>query len=203
MVKFLWLLLILFVLGNAFFVLPVHFSKETFNNSYSANFKKDSDLLRAVFPDSNIHLQVNMPVEYRQFYTDSSGTSSKTGNKQFIVVNVSVSNNLDFASLLFPFYKLVNYNGIIAFYSIIRVDNAPDRDSTVLIGNIAVKGKLSVAGICTPLYVRSLVEKDLVNTFQKQMALVETDLNKRPLPDTTAVFNAPVLAPKHVKKRRA
>ena len=203
MTKIIWIVLLLFVVGNAFFVLPVHFSKDVLTTDYSINYKKDSDLLRAVFPDSNIHLQVNMPAAYENFYKETNTTDFRTGKQSYILVNVSVSNNLDYASLLFPFYKAASYNSIIAFYSIIKVANAPERDSTVLIGNISIKGKLSVAGICTPIYVRGLVEKELVNVFKREMHLVEQDINKRPVVDTTI---NPVIEPapvqKHLKKSR-
>ncbi len=204
MTKIIWIVLLLFVVGNAFFVLPVDFSKDVLTTDYSINYKKDSDLLRAVFPDSNIHLQINMPAEYEKFYRETNTVDFRAGKQSYILINVSVSNNLDFASLLFPFYKVASYNSIIAFYSIIKVANSPERDSTVLIGNISIKGKLSVAGICTPMYVRALVEKELVNVFKKEMNLVEQDINKRPVIDTTIISPAIESIPvqKHVKKSR-
>lgn len=203
MTKIIWIILLLFVVGNAFFVLPVHLSKEVLTTDYSANYKKDSDLLRAVFPDSAIHLQVNMPVEYEKLYLQTNTVDFRKGKQAYILVNVSISNNLDFASLLFPFYKVASYNSIIAFYSIIKVANAPERDSTVLIGNISVKGKLSVAGISTPLYVRTLVEKELVNVFKKEMSLVEQDINRRPVADTTvSTVIEPIPVQKHSIKSK-
>jgi hypothetical protein len=187
MTKLIWIVLSLFVVGNAFFVLPFHFSTETLSTNYSVNYKKDSDLLHAVFPDSTIHLQANMPAEYEKMYKETGFIDFKTGRQSFILVNVSILHNLDFIALSFPFYKVSSFNGVVSFYSIIKIANIPGRDSTVLIGNITINGKLSVAGICSPLYARTLVEKEMVNVFKKEMNKVELDINRPPPADTIPV----------------
>jgi hypothetical protein len=201
MTKLFWIVLSLFVVGNAFFVLPLHFSTEALTTSYAVNYKKDSTLLHAVFPDSTIHLQVNMPQEYEKMYKETGFTDFKKSGQSYIMVNVSILHNLDFTALSFPFYKVTNFNGVISFYSIIKIANIPERDSTVLIGNITINGKLTVKGICSPLYARTLVEKELVGIFKKEMNKAEQDIN-RPAPADTIPVNTKVpedLLHKHPK----
>jgi len=200
----LWSLLALLLIGDAFFVLPYHFSANTITTDYYINYKKDSLLLRNVFPDSGIRLTLNMPPGYEKMYENTGSKKNDTLHHN-LFVNVSVFHNLDFTALSFPFYKITTFNSVIPFYSIIKASNAPDMDSTVLIGNIVINGKLSVKGICSPVYARTLVEKNLVGLLKKEMDKIETDINRRPAPDT--IINAimpipPPPAPKHPKKKK-
>ena len=64
----LWTLLALFLIGDAFFVLPVHLSGDTVTSNYYINYKKDSLLLRNVFTDQQIRLQLNMPPAYQKLF---------------------------------------------------------------------------------------------------------------------------------------
>lgn len=197
----LWSLLALFLIGDAFFVLPVHLSGDRVSSHYYINYKKDSLLLKNVFPDRAIRLTLNMPAGYENLY----GTVNRKENDSSgqLLVNVSVFHNLDFTALAFPFYKLTSFNGVIPFYSIIKASNEPDRDSTALIGNIVINGKVAVKGICTPLYARTLVEKELVTILKTEIDKIETDINRPP--DTSNIIipepaPAPVIKP--VKPRR-
>lgn len=196
---FLWTFLALLLIGDAFFVLPFHFSEDTIATNYTVNYKKDSALLRNVFPDSAIRLRLNMPPMYEAIYRTIDSGVKKPGNPYRLFVNVSLSHNLDFTALLFPFYKVTTFNSVIPFYSIIKASNAPDMDSTALIGIININGKLAVKGICTPIYARSLVEKELTAILKKEMNKVEIDINRPP--DTSGV-NLPVIQPTAAKKKR-
>jgi len=201
----LWSLLALFLIGDAFFVLPIHLSGDRVTSHYYINYKKDSLLLKNVFPDRSIRLKLNMPAGYESLY--STNSKKQNDSSGMLLVNVSVFHNLDFTALSFPFYKLTTFNGVIPFYSIIKASNEPDRDSTALVGNIVINGKVSVSGICTPLYARTLVEKDLVNILKNEMNKIEADINRPP--DTSNVVipepaPAPIAAPviKPGKRRR-
>jgi len=180
----LWSLLALFLIGDALFVLPYHLSSDTLTSSYDINYKKDSLLLKSVFPDSAIQLRLNLPPLYQILYKSSDSIAKKPARSSYILVNVSVLHNLDFTALSFPFYKVTSFKGVILFYSIIKASNAPDMDSTALVGNIAVNGKLSIKGICSPVYARTLVEKELVRILQKEMNKVELNINRRPIADS-------------------
>jgi hypothetical protein len=203
----LWILLALFIIGDALFVLPYHFSTDSITTNYSINYKKDSSLIRNVFPDSGIQLKINLPHGYDTMYTDSRKPARDSPYHLF--VNVSVFHNLDFTALIFPFYKVTTFNSVIPFYSIIKASNAPDMDSTVLIGNIVINGKVNVLGICTPLYARTLVEKNLMSVLKKEMIRIEADINRPPIADTSIniIPEEPMVqkhapAKKSVKKRK-
>ncbi len=203
----LWSLLALFLIGDALFVLPYHFSTNSITTHYSINYKKDSSLIRNVFPDSGIQLKINLPHGYDAMYNDSG--KPKRDSPYHLFVNVAVFHNLDFTALVFPFYKVTSFNSVIPFYSIIRASNAPDMDSTVLIGNIVVNGKVNVLGICSPLYARTLVEKNLMSMLKKEMRRIEADINRPPIADTVmniAGLPPPVpknaLVTKHIKIKK-
>ena len=198
----LWVLLALFLIGNAFFILPYHYSEDKVTSSYYINYKKDSALLRNVFPDTAIQLKLNMPPGYEILYRKDSNAVKKKYNPFHLFVNVSVFHNLDFTALSFPFYKLTSFNGAIPFYSIIKASNAPDMDSTALIGNIVINGKISVKGICTPEYARTLVEKHLAVILKKEMDKIEEDINRRPPADTIATIIIPQPLIGHPSKKK-
>ncbi len=181
---FLWICLALILIGDAFFVLPVNFSQHSISTNYFINYKKDSVLLKNVFPDSPVHLRLNMAPLYEAIYRATDSGNLQPGNPSRLFVNVSISHNLDFTALLFPFYKVTTFHSVIPFYSIIKASNFPDMDSTALIGNITINGKLTVKGICTPLYARTLVEKELVAILKKEMDKVALDINRPPVQDT-------------------
>ncbi|MEO5594831.1 MAG: hypothetical protein ABIR15_19855, partial [Chitinophagaceae bacterium] len=64
-------------------------------------------------------------------------------------------------------------------------------------------GKLSIKGICSPVYAKGLVEKELVRILQKELNKIETDINRRPVIDTSVQFIAPSpLIQKHIKRKR-
>jgi hypothetical protein len=199
----LWSLLALFLIGDAFFILPYHFSSDTLTTSYYINYKKDSLLIRNVFPDSGIQLKLNMPPGYEILYKTNDSAIRKRDSPYHLFVNVSVFHNLDYIALSFPFYKITSFNGVIPFYSIIRASNAPDMDSTALIGNIVINGKIIVKGICTPIYARTLVESKLTAILKKEVSKIEADINRRPVVDTllNAIDEEPVIEPQKKKKR--
>jgi len=203
---FLWILLALFLVGDALFVLPFHLSSDKITSTYDVNFKRDSLLLNNIFLDSNIQLRLNMPPLYDAIYKSADSIAKKPAQPYFILVNVEVFHNLDFTAVSFPFYKVTNFKGVIPFYSIIKASNAPEMDSTALVGNIIINGKLSVAGISSPVYARSLVENELVRIISKEMNRIEKDINRRPPVDTSAVVPEPVIelkpAPAVRRKRR-
>lgn len=186
----------MFLIGDAFFVFPFHLSGDTVTSHYYINYKKDSLLLKNVFPDRNIRLKLNMPAGYESLY----GTNNRKENDSsgLLLVNVSVFHNLDFTALSFPFYKLTTFNGVIPFYSIIKASNEPDRDSTALAGNIIINGKISVKGICTPMYARMLVEKDLVRILKTEISKIEADIN-RPPDTSNVIIPEPAPAPVHTR----
>ena len=183
MTKIAWTVLALFLVGNALFVLPVHLSKDTLTTSYIINYKKDSALIHAVFPDSLVCTEVTLPNSYETLYQQLPPTAA-AGKKPCMHINVTLTHNVGFMSLLFPFYKTVRFNSDISFHSIITIGDMPGRDSVALIGNIRVNGNLSVAGICSPLYVRTLVEKSLMEVLKKEIINVEKDINRPPVVDT-------------------
>ncbi len=203
---FLWICLALILIGDAFFVLPNQFSQHSISTNYFINYKKDSALLKNVFPDSPVHLRLNMAPLYEAIYRASDSSTARSGNPSLLFVNVSISHNLDFTALLFPFYKVTSFHSVIPFYSIIKASNFPDMDSTALIGNITINGKLTVKGICTPVYARNLVEKELVAILKKEMNKVELDINRPPVQDsvvTEIISPAPEpLRPVKPSKRR-
>ncbi len=187
MTKVFWGILILFLIGNSFFVLPLHWSREKITTNSFANFKMDTELIGAVYPDSNIHLQLNMPSTYYDYYyKKDSMPIVKTIRQQNLMVNISILHNVDFGSLSFPFYKVTNFDGHIDFYSTIKISNQPWKDSTALIGNIIVNGRITAIGICTPLSVRKRVEEEMAAILKKEMQKIEAGINHAREPDTTA-----------------
>lgn len=186
MTKIIWIIFALFVIGNSFFVLPLHLSSDSIVNSHVTNYKTDSFLLHTVFPDSVIPIKLNMPTLYDAlYYKNNSPVVSKAHPP--LIVNVSFLDDLGFFSLMFPFYKSINCIGDISFYSIVKIGDQPARDSTALIGNIKINLRLSVKGICTPLYVRTLVEKEFIDILRKEMDKVEKDINKPAIADTNSL----------------
>ena len=186
MKKIIWILFALFVTGNALFVLPFHFTRDTVTSNSILHFKKDSVLLHAVFLDSMIPLKLKMPLLYDALYY-KSGSPVISDNKPFLLVNVSFLDNLDFFSLIFPFYKTTTLKGEITFLSTIKVDGQPYRDSVALIGNITTQMQVLVKGVCTPQYVSTIVEKEFANILQKEMARVERNINSSPSVDSIIV----------------
>ena len=198
---FLWSLLALFLIGDALFVLPFHISSDKITSTYDVNYKKDSLLLRDIFRDSIIQLRLNMPPLYDAIYKSSDSIAKRPDRQYFIMVNVAVFHNLDFTALAFPFYKVTSFKGVIPFYSIIKASNMPGLDSTALVGNITINGKLTIAGISSPVYARSLVEKELVRILQKEMSKVEMNINRPPVVDSVINIVPPEPAP--VQKARS
>ncbi len=197
----LWSLLALFLIGNAFFVLPIHLSGNNVTSKYYINYKNDALLLKDVFANQRIRLELNMPPAYQNLYNVSGKKIPDSASP--LLVNVSVFHNLNFTAVSFPFYKLTSFQGVIPFYSIIKASNQPDRDSTALVGNIVINGKLVVKGICSPLYARTVVEKELMAILKKEVLKIETDINRPP--DTSNLFlpePVPVLTVKPWRRRR-
>ena len=200
---FLWSLLALFLVGDALFVLPFHISSDSITSTYDVNYKKDSLLLKNVFSDSAVQVRLNLPPLYETIYKNADSNAKKPQSDSYILVNVAVLHNLDFTAVSFPFYKVTTFNSVIPFFSIIKASNAPDRDSTALVGNIIVSGKLSIAGICSPVYAKSLVEKELVRILKKELDKVETVINRRPPADTTVqIMPIPAPVQNHLKKKK-
>jgi len=177
MIKALWIVLALFVIGNALFVLPFHFSSDKVVTTYTINYKKDSFLIHSVFPDSPHCLEITLPSGYNALYNTNAKKKSPTG-KPCMHVNVTMTHNVGFMSLLFPFYKSTRFDSDISFYSIVTVGDLPGSDSVALIGNIHVNGLLSTGGICSPLYARTLVEKSLLDILKKEMDKVEVGIDR-------------------------
>ncbi|HTE11864.1 MAG TPA: hypothetical protein VK645_12850 [Chitinophagaceae bacterium] len=200
----LWSLLALFLIGDALFVLPYHLSSDKITSTYDVNYKKDSLLLKNVFQDSSIQVRLNLPPLYEAIYKSPDSIAKKPENPFFILVNVSVLHNLDFTAVSFPFYKVTSFKGIIPFYSIIKASNAPGMDSTALVGNITINGKLSIKGICSPVYAKTMVEKELVRIFQKEMNKVELDINRHPIADTVVqiITPEPQVQKTHPKRKK-
>lgn len=180
-----WGLLLLFAAGNAFFVLPWHWSSDNIRSTVSCYYKKDDALLKAVFLDSPVAIRPNLAPAYDYLYQKSTATGPTLHAQRFLFVNLPVSHDLDFTAIVFPFYKVASFNGVVPFYSVIKT-GVQSLDSVALVGNITVTGKLTVKGICTPLYARSLVEKEIIRAVKSQMADIEKSLNMPP--DTSAVF---------------
>ncbi len=198
MKKILWIVVIVFLLGDGLFVLPWHLTSDNVSVAYYTNYKKDPQLLVSAFPDTTVALQLNMPAGYQRIYAAMGKKSGGETDKHSIIVNVNFLHDLDFSALLFPFYKVTSFHSVIPFSSIIKAENAPGMDSTALIGNIIVTGKLSVTGICTPMYARSLVENKLTALVKQQMDSITLTLNRR---DTVqAVPLTPVEQPPVKKK---
>ncbi len=183
----LWSILALFLIGDALFVLPFHISSDSITSKYEVNYKRDSLLISNVFSDSAIQLRLNMPPLYDTIYKSTDSLAKRPKSDSYIMVNVAVFHNLDFTAVSFPFYKVTTFNSVIPFFSIIKASNAPDMDSTALVGNIIINGKLSIKGICSPVYAKGLLEKELVRILQKELYKIEADINRRPPPDTTAL----------------
>ncbi|MEP6700228.1 MAG: hypothetical protein ABJA85_02895 [Bacteroidota bacterium] len=190
MTKFILIFITLFVVSNSLFVIPLHFTKDNVTSNYIINYKKDSVLLHAVFPDSIISLKLKLPPLYDAIYNRKAHAARDNGNPP-LLVNVSFLDNLDFFSLVFPFYKSTSIKGEISFHSSIIIDDQPGRDSIALIGNITIQIRVSVIGICTPQYVRLLVQNEFIHILQKEMLKVEKDLN-RPATFVSASVNIPL-----------
>jgi hypothetical protein len=178
MTKLTWTVLGLFLLGNAFFVLPVHISRDTVSTEYSVNYKKDTPLLQTAFADTVIRLELNMAGKYLRWYQDLN--KGKPGPQQHPILhmNVAISHDLGFTPLAFPFYKSANFDAQMAYQSVIINSEQRGVDSVALIGNIIVRGKLRVLGICTPLHAKELVEKELVRILHKEVYLLQQDVNE-------------------------
>jgi hypothetical protein len=178
MTKITWLVLGLFVLGNALFVLPINLSSKNITTDYIINYKKDTVLLQTAFPDTVIQLELNMPGKYHVWEEELNKTKVKTAPRPVLHVNTFLLNDVGFASSAFPFYKSVNFNAQIAFQS--NINNAEDTeaDSVALIGNIVLQGKLRVMGICSPLKVKEMLEKEMVALLHKEINKIQEDINQ-------------------------
>jgi len=199
----LWSIVALFLIGNALFVLPIHISSDSITSNYTVNYKRDSLLLHNIFSDSTIQLKLNLPPLYQGIYDNTDSFKSKINSSSYILVNTAVLHNLDFTAVAFPFYKVTTFNSIIPFFSIIKASNAPDMDSTVLVGNIIINGKLSVKGISSPVYAKGLLEKELVRILGKELRTIETTINRKPPVDTTQTLAEPEIDnPKKPTKRK-
>lgn len=197
MTKIIWIIFALFVIGNSFFVLPFHLTEDSVISNHATKYKKDSVFLREVFHDSIITLKLKLPPLYESLYYNATSTSI-SGKKSSLLVNVSFLDNLDFFSLIFPFYKTTNLKGEISFYSAIKAEGQPGRDSIALIGNITMQVRISVMGICTPQYARTLMEKEFVHILRKEMSNIEIDINRRTEVDTISLK---IPDNNHVRKR--
>jgi hypothetical protein len=201
MTKVTWMVLGLFLLGNALFVLPINLSSKKITTEYIVNYKKDSLLLQAAFPDTVIKLELNMPGKYHVWEAALNNMKAKADSHPVLHVNTFLLNDVGFTPLAFPFYKSVNFNAQIVFQSnIINVEDT-EADSVALIGNIVVQGKLRVIGICNPLKAREMVEKELVSILSKEIGKIQTDINQH-LQVTFPIEEEPV-RPKVITKRRS
>lgn len=176
MIRALWVILALFVIGNALFVLPVHFSNDKVITNYYATYKKDSALIRTVFPDSPLCLELSLPTGYNTMY--KSLETKKAAGKNCMHVNVTLTHNVGFMSLLFPFYKSTQFDSDMSFYSIVSIGDAPGSDSVALVGNIHVNGRMSIGGVASPLYARNIVEQKLMEILKKEMDSVQARINQ-------------------------
>jgi hypothetical protein len=202
MTKVTWTILGLFLLGNALFVLPVNISSKKITTEYIVNYKKDSFLLQAAFPDTVIKLELNMPGKYHVWEAELNKSKAKADSYPVLHVNTFLLNDVGFTPLAFPFYKSVNFNAQIVFQSnIINADDL-EADSVALIGNIVVQGKLRVIGICNPLKAKELVEKELVAILNKEIRKIEADINQH-LRVTFPVEEEPVRPLTATKRRPA
>jgi hypothetical protein len=201
MTRMTWTVLGLFLLGNAFFVLPVHITSNNTTTSYTVNYKKDTPLFQTAFPDTTIRLELNMPGNYYAVYQELN--KKKTGHDQHphLNVNVYISHDLGFTPLAFPFYKSANFNAQVAYQGTIINSEQQGIDSVALIGNMIVLGKLRITGICTPLYAKKVVEKELARILQKEMTKLEQDINAH-LRVTFPEVIVPVKDPPRVKRFR-
>jgi hypothetical protein len=177
MTRMTWIVLGLFLLGNSFFIIPVNISSNGVTTTYSVNYKKDTLLLQTAFPDTTIRLELNMPGNYQRWYQQHNKATAAAIQHPHINVNVFVSHNLGFTPLAFPFYKSANFKAQLAYQSTIINTEQQGVDSVALIGNIIVLGKLRIAGICTPLHAKEIVEKELAAILQKEMDKIERDIN--------------------------
>ncbi len=178
MTKLTWVVLTLFLLGNAFFVLPVHISRDNISTQYSVNYKKDTPLLQTAFADTSIRLELNMAGRYLTWYQDLNKKIPGSPQHPLLHINVAVSHDLGFTPLAFPFYKSANFDAQMAYQSVIINSEQIGVDSVALIGNIIVRGKLRILGICTPLHAKELVERELVRILNNEMNKLEQDINQ-------------------------
>jgi len=204
MTKAIWIIFILFALGNAFFVLPLHLGSQKITTSNTINYKKDSVLIRTVFPDSPICLKLNLESKYLAILQKSDSMTCASPNPIPLLVNITVTHDVGFLSVLLPFYKSDNFNAEINYRSILKIIDQPERDSLALNTQVAVKGNVTLAGIYSPMYARNLVENELAMIVKKEMEKVKWDVNKPEAVDTTTIFiEPPVIAPvKKPKKKR-
>ena len=102
----LWSILALFLIGDALFVLPYHISSDSITSTYDVNYKRDSLLLKNVFPDSNnIQLKLNLPPLYANIYKSPDSIAKRPESPSYILVNVAVLHNLDLQQFLFLFIR--------------------------------------------------------------------------------------------------
>ncbi len=177
MTKLTWTVLGLFLLGNAFFVLPLQISRDTVTTKYSVNYKKDTPLLQTAFADTIIRLELNMAGKYLRWYQDLNKGNPGSKRHPLLHINVAISHDLGFTPLAFPFYKSANFDAQMAYQSVIINSEQIGVDSVALIGNIIVRGKLRILGICTPLHAKELVEKELVRILNNEMNKLQQDIN--------------------------
>jgi len=203
MTKTVWIIFILFALGNAFFVLPLHLGSQKIATGNTINYKKDSVLIKTVFPDSPICLKLNLESKYLSVLQKTDSMSCASPNPIPLLVNITVKHDVGFLSVLLPFYKSDNFNAEITYRSILRIIDQPDRDSMALNARVGVKGNLTLIGIYSPMYARKLVENELAMIVKKEMDKVKWDVNKPEAIDTTTIFIEPVKPPvKKAKKKR-
>ena len=113
MTKAVWIIFILFALGNAFFVLPYHVGSQKITTSNTDNYKKDSVLIKTVFPDSPICLKLNLESKYLAILQKTDSMSCASSNPIPLLVNINVKHDVDFLSVILPFYKSDNFNAEI------------------------------------------------------------------------------------------
>ena len=207
MTKTVWIIFILFALGNAFFVPPLHLGNQKITTSNTIDYKKDSVLIRTVFPDSPICLKLNLESKYLASRQKKDSMICASPNPIPLLVNINVKHDVGFLSVLMPFYKSDNFNADITYRSILRIVDQPERDSLALNTHVAVKGNITLLGIYSPMYARSLVENELAMIVKKEMDKVKWDVNKPEAIDTTAIFiepEKPTVKPpvKKAKKKR-
>jgi hypothetical protein len=202
MTKAVWIIFILFALGNAFFALPFHVGSQKITTSNTENYKKDSVLIRTVFPDSPICLKLNLESKYLAILQKTDSMICASSNPIPLLVNINVKHDVDFLSVIFPFYKSDNFNAEISYRSILKIEDQPDRDSLALNSQVAVKGNITLLGIFTPMYARKLVENELAMIVKKEMEKVKWDVNKPEAIDTSYLIPEPVEPVKPVKKAK-
>lgn len=173
-------LFILFALGNAFFVVPVHWYSASVKISKVSNASYNTEGLKKTVLRDSFYLVPEISPRYKTLYSQLYPPHAKpAGDSIFpITVKVFIVHDVEFTALATPFYKVSDFNAQLMFNSEQEYNTRPSGNSPVLVSNMMILGKCSIAGICSPPEARKVIEKKLLELVKQQLDLMEKDINQ-------------------------